>query len=104
MFSSPRMFCGGGKGGSPNKGDSGGGLFVKYRSVWVQYGIISASLSDGKGQVLSNSFSLYTDVNSFKSWIKEIVEKSSSTVLAVSETNKTRTDIWCNYEIVYETQ
>lgn len=103
LFSSTRVFCGGGEGGSPNKGHSGGGLFVLSDSAWIQYGIISASLSDARGIVLPNSFSLYTNVRSFRNWIDETVTKSGSAVMAMIEKEKVKIDIWCNYDIVLET-
>lgn len=80
IFSSTRTFCGGGEGGSPNKGDSGGGFFVLSDTIWVQYGIISASLSDARGIVLPKAFTVYTNVKSFKSWIIETVQSSGSEV------------------------
>ncbi|KAG4078687.1 hypothetical protein HA402_015277 [Bradysia odoriphaga] len=101
MFSSMRIFCGGGD-GSPNKGDSGGGFFILSGSSWIQYGIISASLSDARGNVLPNSFTLYTNLRAFRSWIDETVEKGGSSVMTAREKEKVKTDVWCNYEIVLE--
>lgn len=103
LFSSTRVFCGGGEGGSPNKGDSGGGLFSLSDQSWVQYGIISASLSDARGVVLPNSFSLYTNVRSFISWIDETVGKYGHNVMTMREKRRVKTDFWCNYEIVLGT-
>ncbi len=100
VFSSTRVFCGGGEGGSPNKGDSGGGLFINRDSAWIQYGIISASLSDGRGVVLPDSFSLYTNIFKFKNWIDETVAKSGHAVMTINEKDKVKIDLWCNYEIV----
>ncbi|XP_037039164.1 prostasin-like [Bradysia coprophila] len=101
LFSSTRVFCGGGE-GSPNKGDSGGGFFILSGSSWTQYGIISASISDARGNVLPNSFTLYTNLRAFRSWIDETVEKDGSSVMTAREKEKVKTDVWCNYEIVLE--
>lgn len=49
LVSSTRVFCGGGESGSPSKGDSGGGLFGISCSDWIQYQIISVSLSKPRG-------------------------------------------------------
>lgn len=101
IFSSQRTFCGGGEGGSPNKGDSGGGFFVLSGSVWMQYGIISASIADSSGAVLPNTFSVYTNVKSFKNWIENIVQRSegdeNSGSLATS-TEKPKVKFYCNFE------
>lgn len=103
IFSSTRVFCGGGEGGSPNKGDSGGGLFILSGSAWIQYGIISASLSDARGIVLPNSSTLYTNVRLFKNWIDETVTKSGSAVITMNKKDKKKIDLWCNYEVVLKT-
>lgn len=103
LFSSTRLFCGGGEGGSPNKGDSGGGFFILSGSTWIQYGIVSASLSDAKGIVLPYSFSLYTNVRSFKIWIEETVAKYGSAVMTISNKERVKTNLWCNYELVLKT-
>ncbi|KAJ6648828.1 Serine protease gd [Pseudolycoriella hygida] len=87
-FSSTRTFCGGGD-GSPNRGDSGGGFFVKSGSVWMQLGIISASLADSHGVVIPNTFSIYTNVKLFRNWITSIL---------ISEAGKAKVKLYCNYE------
>lgn len=98
------MFCGGaGGGGSPNKGDSGGGLFVLSDSAWIQYGIISASLSDARGVVLPDSYSLYTNVYSFRGWIDDTLAKSGYRAMSKIEKERVKVDLWCNYEIVLGT-
>ncbi|XP_037052393.1 chymotrypsin-like elastase family member 2A [Bradysia coprophila] len=88
-ISSIRTFCGGGEGGSPNKGDSGGGFFVKSGSVWMQYGIISASEVDSSGALVPGMFSVYTNVKSHYSWIDSIVQGSVVKML---------TEPHCNFE------
>lgn len=102
IFASSRTFCAGGKGGTPNKGDSGGGLYILSGSNWVQYGLISASLSNARGNVLPNSFTLYTNVRLFKNWIDETVRKTGSEVMTLSGKDKVKVDLWCNYEILSE--
>lgn len=77
-MSSARTFCGGYGDGTPNAGDAGGGFFVKFGSVWVQYGIISASRTDGIGQIVIDSYSVYANVKSFKNWIVEITQDNFS--------------------------
>ncbi|KAJ6643741.1 Serine protease gd [Pseudolycoriella hygida] len=101
LFASSRTFCGGGEGGSPNKGDSGGGLFVLSNSTWIQYGIISASLSDARGAVLPDSFSIYTSVREFAKWIHETVANSGSGAMTKNQNEKVEVVIWCNYEIIF---
>lgn len=95
IFSSTRTFCGAGEGGSPNKGDSGGGFFVHTGSVWMQYGIISASISDQSGVVLPNTFSVYTNIKSFKNWIADIM---GSDEIKKNEAIKSKIKFCCNYE------
>lgn len=78
-LSSRRTICGKGneyaKGkGTPNIGDSGGGLFVGSGSDWVQYGIISASRTNGSGHIVRSSYSVYGNVKAYKDWIDEIIE------------------------------
>lgn len=99
LFSSPRTFCGGGEGGTPNKGDSGGGFFVFSGSAWFQYGIISAALSDNTGRVGLNSLSIYTNVKYFKSWIDEIVSKSRVDSSSIIESEK-EINLTCNYDLI----
>lgn len=70
-LSSARTFCGGNGEGTPNIGDSGSGLFVYNGTNWVQYGIISASSTNGIGQIVRSSNSVYVNVKSFKHWIIE---------------------------------
>lgn len=101
IFSSSRTFCGGGEGGSPNKGDSGGGFFVHSGLVWVQFGIISASIGDASGVVLPNSFSVYTNVKSFKNWIENIVrhfEDETTSVSVAPSAAKEKITFNCNYQ------
>lgn len=78
----------------------GGGLFVLSDSAWIQYGIISASLSDARGIVLPNSFSLYTNVRSFIDWIDETVKKSGSAVMTINEKERVKVNLVCLYELL----
>lgn len=75
VISSLRTFCGGGEGGWPNRGDSGGGVFVLSGSRWVQYGIISTIRANATNQIDPNSFAIYTNIKMFKQWIADIVEQ-----------------------------
>lgn len=100
IFASTSTFCGGGEGGSPNSGDSGGGLFVRSGFAWTQYGIISSSLSDGFGRVQPNSFSLYTNVVAHRKWISETVKISGSAVSTKDDEIKENIEIYCHYESV----
>ncbi len=64
---SSRSFCGKGYDGNPTNGDSGGGFFVLSNSTWLQYGIVSALHTvDHSG---NESFSIYTNLKSFKRFI-----------------------------------
>lgn len=50
-------------------GDSGGGLFIKYKDVYYLRGIVSSSLiSDDLCDV--NNYAVFTDVIKLKDWIK----------------------------------
>ncbi|KAG4070568.1 hypothetical protein HA402_011955 [Bradysia odoriphaga] len=96
-YSTPRLFCGG-HGGSPSKGDSGGGLFVLSGSSWIQYGIISATSSDSNGNTLSNVFSVYTNLKEFRSWIDKVVEESGSNVMIAAKKPTIETDLLCHFD------
>lgn len=102
-ISSSRTFCGGGEingnSASPNKGDSGGGFFVLSQSVWVQYGIISAAISDSTGRVNANSISVYTNVRLFRSWIEEIVRSSGASTQMLANNNE-QFEFHCTYDII----
>lgn len=79
-FTSSNTFCGGDGDGTPNKGDSGGGLFGIYDNSWVQYGIISAVRTNETGNVLKNSFAVYTNINMFKNWITDTAQMNDITL------------------------
>ncbi|KAL7042180.1 hypothetical protein ACKWTF_001051 [Chironomus riparius] len=65
-----RTFCGGyGNGTSVCVGDSGSGLIVKHEGVYYLRGIVSASLHDTLIGCNINSYSIFTDILSFYSWI-----------------------------------
>lgn len=103
LISSSRSFCGGGEiGTTPNKGDSGGGFFVFSGSAWVQYGIISAALSDSRGRVNANAISIYTNVKSFRNWITEIVQTSGGATYSLSDENNDRIRLGCTYTIILD--
>lgn len=74
------LFCGRGIDGNPNEGDSGGGFYVLYGTVWVQYGIISSLRTNASGLVDEKTIAIYTNVKMFKDWINETVNESGATV------------------------
>lgn len=73
-ISSLRTFSAGNGGAIPNHGDSGGGFFVVSHSRWVQYGIMSVATANATGHITPQSFSVFTNVKLFKSWIRGIIE------------------------------
>lgn len=80
-FSSARTFCGGGVGdGSPNRGDSGCGAYLISGNVWVLYGIVSVIRTNATGHIVPLSYSIYTNVTAFRSWISETVRQSGGVV------------------------
>lgn len=72
-LSSHRTFCAGLGDGAPNNGDSGGGLFVNNDSMWVQYGVISAIITDALGNVELKSIAVFSNVKAVKKWIVETI-------------------------------
>lgn len=80
VFSSTRTFCGGNGDGTPDRGDSGGGLFAISGSVWAQYGIVSAIRTNATGHITPDAYTIYTNVTSFKRWIIEIVNQTEGVV------------------------
>lgn len=70
-YSSQRTFCGWDEDGSPDVGDSGGGLLVLSGSAWVQVAIISATRTNRMGQVSAEAPAIYTNIREFRSWIVE---------------------------------
>lgn len=80
-LSSARTFCAGSEDANPSQGDSGGGLFVKSGTGWLQYGIISAIRTNKTGHVVRYSASIYTNTASFKNWIMKIIEESGGEVV-----------------------
>lgn len=106
-ISSTRIFCGGREtsaDGSPDRGDSGGGFFVKRDNSWIQYGIVSSAVTDNtNGKVYG--FTLYTNIVLYMDWINEVVEGTGSQVFTKSSslTNYQKLeDIWCNFEVQAE--
>ncbi|XP_070504760.1 thioester-containing protein 1 allele R1-like [Chironomus tepperi] len=72
-LSSRRTFCAGDRNGSGVcQGDSGNGLFVKYRGVHYLRGIVSASIADPEGCDTYN-YAVFTNVIKFHEWIKNII-------------------------------
>lgn len=100
-ISSNRTFCCGDGEGAPNTGDAGGGFFIGSGSAWIQYGIISVSLTDATGNIATDSLSLYTNIRSFKQWIDDTVKQSGSAVMTLN--GKIGIDITCTYEIIPNT-
>lgn len=101
FVSSTRSFCGYGEGGgSPSRGDSGGGFFVLSGKSWIQYGIVSAGEIDPQGNSVRNGITIYTNVRPFKSWINEVVRNSGYS--SVSYKGNEKIDLLCSYEVVGE--
>lgn len=94
FLSSTRTFCGRGKDGGPNRGDSGGGFFVLYGSIWVQYGVISALRVNASGIVDPDSFAIYTNVKLFRNWIHETVEETGAVIITATE----KVNVNCLYD------
>lgn len=79
-LSSTRTFCAGSEEGNPSRGDSGGGFFVNADDTWRQYGIISAIIANETGHVSRTLASVYTNVQSFQSWIEEMMMMKIPTI------------------------
>lgn len=82
-FSSSNTFCGGEGDGTPNKGDSGGGMFAVSNSSWMQYGIISAVRTNETGHVMQDSFAVYTNIILFKSWIVDTAKMNDNMTITL---------------------
>jgi secreted trypsin-like serine protease len=78
ILSSNRTFCAGfvNQGKSVCRGNSGGGFYQFDRSTrgYTLAGIVSASFSDPLGDCNTNTYSVFTDVSKFVSWIQEKME------------------------------
>lgn len=98
-FASTRAFCGGGDGGSPNSGDSGGGIFIRSGFAWIQYGIISSTLTDRSRQRRPTSYSLYTSVPKHINWITETVKMTGGVVFTKENGPIDDINIDCDYAI-----
>lgn len=70
------MFCAGGYGAGPCRGDSGGGFFVKFRGLWTLRGAVSSALLDNIGNCDAERFTLFTKVTDFATWIKNTIGTS----------------------------
>ena len=72
-LSSKRTFCGGsGDGTGVCRGDSGSGLFVTYESASYLRGIVSSSIIGGRYGCDIDTYSVFTDVTKYVSWINDI--------------------------------
>lgn len=89
--------CAGVETGSPNKGDSGGGLFYLNGTTWIQYGIISASLT---GDAEPSSFTLYTNTTAYTNWTESIVGQTGTTVMTKDNRINRPTELWCYYDVL----
>lgn len=78
-ISSTRTFRGRGKDGTPNMGDSGGGVYVLFASTWVQLVIVSAIRTNAIRSVDASSIVVYSNVIKFKNWIFDVVERTGGT-------------------------
>ena len=93
-ISSLRTFCGSGERGTVNAGDSGGGYFVRFGSSWVQYGVISAFVTDTAGIVPTNATAVYTKVRPFKDWIEKVAGLAKSEKLTLRDREETHFDVY----------
>ncbi|XP_046750439.1 uncharacterized protein LOC124413710 isoform X2 [Diprion similis] len=78
VFISNDKFCAGYTNGSAVcEGDSGGGLVFQKDDLWYVMGIVSVGLgvetSNGERTCDKNSYSLYTKVSTYMSWIQEVI-------------------------------
>lgn len=70
---SERTFCAGyGNGTGVCKGDSGGGLLVKYQGAYYLRGIVSSSAYDHNRNCDVYQYSVFTDVLKYTDWINSI--------------------------------
>ena len=77
-ISSRRTFCGGtGTGIGVCRGDSGGGLFVKYGSAYYIRGIVSSSIIGGPYGCDVDVYSVFTDVTKYIDWINGVPTRRS---------------------------
>lgn len=73
-LSSERTFCVGSEEWNPTMSECGGGLFVRNFSNWVQYGVTSAVVLYPNGSIDRSSPIVFTNVQSFHSWIRDTVQ------------------------------
>lgn len=75
QIASKRTICGGARDHvGPCRGDSGGGLFVKFNNAFYLKGLVSASLTN-QGQCDVTNFAIYTNVEKYVEWIKNPSEE-----------------------------
>lgn len=93
-ISSTRTLCGGaGNGRGVCVGDSGGGLFVKISNVYYLRALVSSSLITTSDECDVNSYSVFTNVWKYKSWIKSPSSISRTTIKTRQTTTTKRPTI-----------
>lgn len=78
QIASNRTFCGGfdSQGKAPCSGDSGGGFYTLESLSWIIRGVVSSSMVDRDLGCDVNKYSIYTNVDQFLDWIKQVMEES----------------------------
>lgn len=61
-------------GSGPCRGDSGGGLYLKYEGKWRLRGVVSISLRGDLGTCNLNEYLVFTDTAQFLPWIRKILQ------------------------------
>lgn len=80
-LSSRRTFCAGSKKGSGVCiGDGGGGLFINVDGIYFLKGIIS-SFSRIDGNCDTSNYTVYTNIDKFTDWIKQITQETFTTII-----------------------
>lgn len=79
------MFCAGGDGIGPCRGDSGGGYFVRYHGLWTLRGVVSSGSLTPDGGCDVGQYTLFSNVLKFAAWINMAVNKNATLTTWSSE-------------------
>lgn len=66
-------------------GDSGGGFFVDKGMFWMLQGVASPSVVTK--ECIDDTFATYSNIKYFAFWIKNVVERGTATMQAITLTN-----------------
>jgi secreted trypsin-like serine protease len=89
-----RTFCGGFPNGTNVcEGDSGSGLMVNHNGIYYLRGIVSSALYDPIRGCNINSYSVYTDILEFYSWITTGKDDKVLLQTTLEENRKLKLDI-----------